>query len=221
MSVGPRTRVHILGVQTCQYASDFRCHAWSVPGTFLDAHGRQAESEPCNVSRGRGIRDDVRPVWHATGEGLALSSFAGFYESERERAVRLAWLLTHDPVVAEDVVQDVFTALFHRFDQLDNPAAYLRRSVINAVYERNRRSGREARRLALAAGAAPTDVDGPTGGLIDAVAALPLQQRTVVVLRYWSDLDHATIADAMDVPVGTVRSLLSRATAQLRKEIEP
>ena len=176
--------------------------------------------EQCNVQQGRGIRDDVRLVRDATGEGLALSSFAAFYESERERAIRLAWLLTHDPVVAEDVMQDAFTALFHRLDQLDNPAAYLRRSVINAVYERNRRSGREARRLAIVADAAPSDVDGPTGGLVDAIAALPLQQRTVVVLRYWSDLDHAAIADAMDMPVGTVRSLLSRATAQLRKEIE-
>jgi DNA-directed RNA polymerase specialized sigma24 family protein len=175
----------------------------------------------CNVLGGRGIRDDVRPVSGAIGEELALSSFAEFYESERLRAIRLAWLLTHDSAVAEDVVQDAFTALFHRFSEVDQPAAYLRRSIINGVNERGRRTGREARRLALVTSAAPVEVDGPTGGLVDAIANLSLPQRTVVVLRYWADLDHAAIADAMGVRVGTVRSLLSRATAQLRKEIEP
>lgn len=60
-------------------------------------------------------------------------------------------------------------------------------------------------------------MDGPTGGLIDVIARLPLQQRTVIVLRYWSDLDHAAIADAMDARVGTVRSLLSRARAEGRR----
>lgn len=151
----------------------------------------------------------------------AVSSFARFYKSHRQGAIRLAWLLTHDPAVAEDVVHDAFTALFHRFDAVDNHAAYLRRSVVNSVYERTRRSGRESRRLALVAATEPVEVDGPTGGLIDAIAHLPLQQRTVIVLRYWSDLDHAAIADAMDARIGTVRSLLSRATAQLRTEIQP
>ncbi len=163
----------------------------------------------------------MRSVSDVTDEGVSTSSFAGFYESHREGAIRLAWLLTHDPAAAEDVVHDAFTALFHRFESVDNHAAYLRRSVVNAVYERTRRSGRETRRMALVATTEPVEVDGPTGGLIDAIARLPLQQRTVIVLRYWSDLDHAAIADAMDTRVGTVRSLLSRATAQLRTEIQP
>ncbi len=163
----------------------------------------------------------MRLVSATTEEGSALSSFAQFYESERDRAIRLAWLLTNDSTVAEDVVQDAFAALFLRFAEVQQPVAYLRRSIINGARERARRTGREGRRLTLVMGAAPRHVDGPTGGLIDAVASLSLPQRTVVVLRYWADLDHAAIADAMGVPVGTVRSLLSRATSQLRKEIEP
>ena len=148
-------------------------------------------------------------------------SFADFYDRERAGAIRLAWLLTHDAATAEDVVQDAFTAVFHRFEAIDNPAAYLRRVVINGVYERARRAGREARRLEVIGRELPITLDGPTGGLIDAIAQLPANQRTVVVLRYWSDLDHRAIADAMGVRPGTVRSLLSRATTQLRKEITP
>ena len=154
-------------------------------------------------------------------EGSAVSSFVDFYEHERDGAIRLAWLLTHDANVAEDVAQDAFTSVFHRFATIDNPAAYLRRVVVNGVYARSRTSGRETRRLHQVAHDLPTSVDGPSGGLVDAIARLPLNQRTVIVLRYWADLDHHAIAEAMDSRPGTVRSLLSRATAQLRKDITP
>ena len=150
-----------------------------------------------------------------------MESFTRFFEAERLAAIRLAWLLTHDAALAEDVVQDAFAAVYGRFDGIDNPAAYLRRAVVNGVYERSRRTGREQRRLALVGRTTPQWVDGPSGGLIDAIARLPLNQRTAIVLRYWRDLDDQTIADAMGVRRGTVRSLLSRGTAQLRKEIEP
>ncbi len=150
-----------------------------------------------------------------------MTTFADFYERERTPAIRLAWLLTHDGSTAEDVVQDAFTRVFHRFDTLDHPAAYLRRVVVNGVYERARRQGRENRRLELVGRDTPATIDGPTGGLGDAISQLPLNQRTAVVLRFWADLDHHAIAEAMDVRPGTVRSLLSRATAELRKDITP
>jgi DNA-directed RNA polymerase specialized sigma24 family protein len=150
-----------------------------------------------------------------------VESFTRFFEAERLAAIRLAWLLTHDADLAEDIVQDAFAAVFNRFDRIDHPAAYLRRAVVNGVYERSRRTGREQRRLALVGRTMPQWVDGPSGGLIDAIARLPLNERTAIVLRYWRDLDDQAIGDAMGVRRGTVRSLLSRGTAQLRKEIEP
>ena len=149
-----------------------------------------------------------------------MESFTRFFETERSGAIRLAWLLTHDAALAEDVVQDAFTALFSRFDRVEHPSAYLRRSVVNGVYERSRRTARERRRLMLVAASEPPSIDGPSGGLVDAIARLPLNQRTAIVLRYWGDLDDRTIADAMGMRPGTVRSLLSRATAQLRKDVE-
>lgn len=56
--------------------------------------------------------------------------------------------------------------------------------------------------------------------LADALAALPPKRRTAVVLRYYAGLDTREIADAMGVRPGTVKSLLHRALAQLREEIE-
>jgi RNA polymerase sigma factor (sigma-70 family) len=62
-------------------------------------------------------------------------------------------------------------------------------------------------------------VSGPTGGVADVIAGLPIDQRTAVVLRYWGGLRDHEIADAMGIRPGTARSHLSRATARLREEL--
>jgi DNA-directed RNA polymerase specialized sigma24 family protein len=145
--------------------------------------------------------------------------FISFYDAERVSAVKLAWLLTHDAAAAEDIAQDAFASVYPRFDNLERPGAYLRTAVVHGVYQRSRRTRDENRRLTLVQGGSASTVDGPTGGLIDAVARLPMSQRTAVVLRYWADLSDADIAAVLDVRRGTVRSLLSRAMAHLRREI--
>ena len=54
-----------------------------------------------------------------------------------------------------------------------------------------------------------------------AVAALPEEQRAVLVLREWDDLDYEEIAAIENVPVGTIRSRLSRAREALRAALAP
>jgi DNA-directed RNA polymerase specialized sigma24 family protein len=174
----------------------------------------------CSISGASGIILHVELDAPSAPEEEQPGSFAEFYRDERSRAVRLVWLLTHDPSACDDIVQDAFVAVYTRFDSLDDPAAYLRVVLMNRVAERARRSTRERRRAELVDAGSPATCEGPTGGLVDAIAALPLNQRTAVVLRYWADLDHHQIAHAMQVRPGTVRSLLSRATARLREAIE-
>jgi DNA-directed RNA polymerase specialized sigma24 family protein len=147
--------------------------------------------------------------------------FAAFYADNRVAATRLVWLLTHDRGLCEDIVQEAFTAVYPRFDTVLQPTAYLRRTIVNLVAERGRRSGREQRRIKLVHAGLSLQTEGPTGGMLDAIGLLPINQRTAIVLRYWADLDHNQIAEAMDVRPGTVRSLLSRATDRLRKDITP
>ena len=55
--------------------------------------------------------------------------------------------------------------------------------------------------------------------LLDAVAALPYKQRAVLVLRYWADLREEEIAEIVGVRPASVRSITSRALAQLRKDL--
>lgn len=166
----------------------------------------------------RGIYVGVRVFTSVEGE-QAVPVFEDLYRTHRERVVQLAWLLTHDAAAAEDVAHDAFAALFRVFNEVQNPAAYLRRSVINGVYERSRHRARESRRNRLVISGEAQSTCGPTGGIADVIAKLQIDQRTAVVLRYWGGLLDREIADAMGTRPSTARSHLRRATNQLRKEL--
>lgn len=153
------------------------------------------------------------------GQAGVSSDFEALYRRQRSSVVQLAWLLTHDAAAAEDIAHDAFARLLVVHHEVENHAAYLRRSVVNGVYERTRRREREHRRNGLVSAGQSQIADGPTGGVIDLIASLPLDQRTAVVLRYWGGLHAGEIADVMGVRPGTVRSHLSRAMANLRKEL--
>ncbi len=161
----------------------------------------------------------MRTFVTARNEDRLSSEFEDLYRAHRSSVIELAWLLTHDSGAAEDIAHDAFARLFVVFGDIEHPAAYLRRSVVNGVYERTRRRQREQRRNNLVTAGRPSTVDGPTGGVIDLVASLPLDQRTAIVLRYWGGLRDHEIADAMGIRPGTARSHLSRATSRLRKEL--
>ena len=159
----------------------------------------------------------VESVPSEPGEAL----FDEFYRAERASAVRLAWLLTHDQSACEDIVQDAFSSVFHRFDSLERPSAYLRIAVVNRVRENHRRDGREERRLRLVtAGAETTMSDPSTDGLAASIAKLPYPQRAALVMRYWADMPEADIAASLGVRAPTVRTLIRRALATLRQEVE-
>jgi len=55
----------------------------------------------------------------------------------------------------------------------------------------------------------------------EAVAALPLRLRTVLILREFEGLPYRTIAEILGVPIGTVMSRLHKARARLRRRLEP
>lgn len=152
---------------------------------------------------------------------LNVAAFDGFYDAHKEWAIRFVWLMVRDPNLAEDIAHDAFMKVYERFGSLSNPTGYLRSTLTNKVFERSRQAGREKRRLRLVSAAEPTRVEPPSGGVMDAISRLPIKQRTVIVLRYWVDLPVTEIAEAMNTRPGTVKSWLSRAAAQLRKELEP
>jgi RNA polymerase sigma-70 factor (sigma-E family) len=144
-------------------------------------------------------------------------SFADLYRDSHANMVRLAFLLTGSPDVAQDVVQDAFVSVHRAWSRVRDPPAYLRRAVVNACTSHHRRMFRERRNRAAPGS---TIVDLGADELFDVLDTLPARQRAAIVLRYWHDLDESDIASALGCRPGTVGSLLHRAIAHLREVIE-
>ncbi len=152
-----------------------------------------------------------------------------FEEYVRRRGaalVRLAFVLTRDVHLAEDLTQDVLARAFVHWDRItrvDQPDLYTRRMLVNANLSRwRRRSAREIVDDRLVGWLASTD-HGTAVAERDAmwrrVLTLPRQQRATVVLRYYEDLDDATIAQILGCSPSTVRTNALRALASLRTQL--
>jgi RNA polymerase sigma-70 factor (sigma-E family) len=146
------------------------------------------------------------------------------YARHAPSAVRLAYLLTGDHALAQDLVQDAFVRLYGRFRDLRDPnafPAYLRATVVNLSrsYFRRRRVERayvERERSPSNPGSAPVDA---RYEMWEALQSLPPRQRAAIVLRFYEDLTEAETADVLRCAVGTVKSLVSRGLQRLREEM--
>ena len=147
------------------------------------------------------------------------------YRRHAGDAARLAYLVTGDRALAEDIVQEAFVRLYGRFRDLRNPDAfdaYLRRTVVNLArtHFRHRKVERkhEAQLAEEPAASEPPDL-GERDELWTVLQSLPERQRTAIVLRFYEDLSEVSTAEVMGCPVGTVKSLVSRGLARLRETV--
>jgi RNA polymerase sigma factor (sigma-70 family) len=145
--------------------------------------------------------------------------YVAFYRREYPGAVRLAGLLTGSGSAGEDIAQEALIAVRNRFDEVDNPAAYLRGVVVNRCRHWHRDRAQAHRRLELLR--TNSIVVGELGAsdLADVIRKLPFRQRVVIVSRYWGDWNEAEIAEMLGCRIGTVKSLASRAMATLRRQL--
>ncbi len=144
------------------------------------------------------------------------TGFAERYEGDYRALVRVAYVLLGSHHEAEEVVQDAFVGLRARWDDVDNPGGYLRRSVVHGSYGVLRR-----REVAERHRSDPAP-DGQPDQLIelrDVVLALPWKQRAAIVLRYIADLPDDEIAAALGCRRATVRSLVARGLSTIRSEV--
>lgn len=144
-------------------------------------------------------------------------SFETFYVDSWDWAVRVATLITQSSDAGPEIAQDSLFVLYRHWGEIERPKAYLRTTIVNRCHNWQRRNRTRQAKLPLLA--SPGSVELEASELADAVAGLPLRQRTVLVLRYWCDLSEAEIAAAIGCRPGTVKSLSSRALRRLRKEV--
>ena len=137
---------------------------------------------------------------------------------------RLAYVILGDASLAEEITMEAFAKALSRWQlvsRADHPHAYLRQIVVNLCRSKIRRKIVERKFGGLfereAGEATKTDVEehGVNIDVWNAVRRLPERQRTCIVLRYLEDLSEPDIAAILNVPVGTVKSQLSRGRKKL------
>ena len=141
-----------------------------------------------------------------------------FAMSYRRLVVQL-YGVTGSAAEAEDLVQEAFVkgaAAGKQFLELDNHEAWLRTVAVNIQRSRWRKL-RNFSRIRERVAQLPTDLPALEDRLdvIEALRALPDGTREVVALHYIADLDVAAVAETLGIPVGTVKSRLSRGRQAL------
>jgi RNA polymerase sigma-70 factor (sigma-E family) len=144
--------------------------------------------------------------------------FEALYRAEYPGMIRLAYVLTGNADVAEDVVQDAFALLHAKLDSVDNPGGYLRVTVVNLCRNQERRRRQDRRLGAQIHQPRLSSLD--ASEMADVLLRLPYRQRAVLVLRYWGDWSEAEIASALNCRPGTVKTLASRGLTRLRREVK-
>jgi len=153
-----------------------------------------------------------------------IDGYGELFARTHVRLVRLAFLLCGDQRRAEDAVADAFARVYPRWRRggLDDADAYLRRAVVNHLRSGWRRLLVERRHAAKAGGddrgqVVHAEQSADHAVLLHALTQLTARQRTAIVLRFYEDMKETEVADAMGVPLGTVKSSVSRGLDRLRE----
>jgi RNA polymerase sigma-70 factor (ECF subfamily) len=148
-----------------------------------------------------------------------LLELEALYRARYAAFVRVAHAIVADEQSARDVVHDGFVLAVRNRDRLRDQQAvepWVWRIVVNEARKRRARDARrEPEEPAGSYGPAELNVD-----VRALIAALPERQRLALFLRYYADLDYASVAAALGIKPGTVAATLSAAHGALRKELE-
>ena len=177
-------------------------------------------------------------AWVEAARRGDLDAFNCLVEQYQRLAYNVALRTVGHPEEAADATQDAFLAAFRGIRSLRGEAvrSWLLRIVVNACYDQLRRQRRRPAvsidTLAGSEGSAvpePPDaargpelvaLDRETGAAIEqALDRLPTDQRLVAILCDVQELSYEEAASVLEVPIGTIRSRLSRARARLRDEL--
>jgi len=149
-------------------------------------------------------------------------NFETYVTQARRPLLRYAVVLTNDPELAEDVLQEVLLRAaqrWHKIGRLDEPHAYVRRMLTNEVTSWRRKWGRVEARPDPELDRAmhdPTGVVDRRDTILRELSRLPARQRAALVLRYFEDLSDEQIAGVLGCRTTTVRIYIHRAMKTLR-----
>ncbi|HYY07650.1 MAG TPA: sigma-70 family RNA polymerase sigma factor [Actinomycetota bacterium] len=186
------------------------------------------------------MRDDaVRDVeLHRRVASGDREAFHELYRRYGSAAYGLALRITAQPMLAEEVTQDAFLALWRTPEAFDPTRGAFRSFFLSLVHhravdavrreERLRRRAERASNLEPVRGEDVADVvveDVYLGvrrkEVLEALTTLSPEQRQVIELAYFGGLTQTRIAERLGIPVGTVKTRTLAAMRKLRRSLEP
>jgi RNA polymerase sigma-70 factor (ECF subfamily) len=163
----------------------------------------------------------IRRMKHGDMGGLEI-----LMQQNQVKAVRVAFLITQDEAIAQDVVQETFTRIYERIHQFDESLPfepYLIRSTIHAALNAVRGNKKfspldEIEKLLDQAASVESQVESTQlqEEILNALSKLPPRQRAVIVQRYYLDMSEKEMSLALETAPGTIKWLLNAARKRLR-----
>jgi RNA polymerase sigma-70 factor (sigma-E family) len=146
-------------------------------------------------------------------------SFDEFVRARAASFARVAYLLTSDRHLAEDLVQTALARVAVRWTRLDDPEAYARRILYTQAASWWRQRRRRPETLVDRPPERPTGPDDPDLRVVlhRALARLTRKQRAVLILRFYEDRTERETAELLSVGLGTVKSQTRHALRRLRE----
>jgi RNA polymerase sigma-70 factor, ECF subfamily len=166
----------------------------------------------------------AEPVVLAARSGDA-AAFTALVHAETPAAYRLALSIVRSPSEAEDAVQEAFLRAWRDIGQLrevDRWPAWFRRLIVRSALDLARRRGVRELDLDVVAdlpGREPPVNSTDRLALMVAFGHLSPEDRAILALRFFADLEVPDAAAALGIPLGTAKSRLSRALLRLAEEM--
>ncbi len=159
-------------------------------------------------------------------------AFEELYHLYAQQALRTAYLISHDQILAENAAQETFVRVWNNIHQLREIEAF-RTWFFRILVNTTRRFAQQEARIkavalenvghkrdqSLLAPEAAAERNEEIAHVHTAIALLPEAQRLTLILRYYSGLTEAEIAQILGIPVGTVKSRLHTARMQLHEQL--
>jgi RNA polymerase sigma-70 factor (ECF subfamily) len=172
-------------------------------------------------------------LWHQTALGSE-ASFSMLFERHASAVYNYCFRRVANWATAEDLMSATFLEAWRRRDEVEMTRGSVRPWLLGVATNLMRNDWRSTRRREAAmkrvALTTPMSTDGPAdevaeridderrmSELSQALSRLPIEQQEVVALVLWTELSYDDAAIALGVPVGTVKSRLSRARHSLKE----
>jgi RNA polymerase sigma-70 factor (ECF subfamily) len=161
-------------------------------------------------------------AWVRGAQAGSASDLEALFRAHWPRAYRAAYLVTHDAAAAEDIAQEAFLSAVRHLNGFDRRRPFgpwLHRIVVNRAIDWTRARQLRSEVELSATLAAPKRASGPGSDLLAALARLSPEHRAVIVMRHVLEFTPGEIANALDLPRGTVNSRLRRGLDELGREL--